>query len=103
MKNIFYLLFVLLILIGCNGGSSAHKLEKDLGPEIVDDICLEFNIDRRYMQLEEFSVIHEGDNKYSGLLTTVYNGYVQTYDVGIVYDGDDYQYTWEWIDEDLAD
>jgi len=101
MKNLtkFLMITLSIIIISCSGRLSTVDLTKKVGPEIVQHICSETDISERDVKMTQFSLIHEGENKYSGIMNTEYDGYSQTFDIEVIYDGENYTFQWELISE----
>ena len=45
------------------------------------------------ISIKDFTLVHESGNKYSGILTTIEDGYEYKYTVNVIYDGNNMK--WE--------
>ena len=95
----FLIITLSMIIISCSSALSTEDLTKELGPEIVQHICAEFDINESNVKMKQFSLVHEEGNKYSGIMNTEYDGYSQTFDIEVIYDGENYTFQWELISE----
>ena len=95
----FMIIALSMIIISCSGKLSSEDLTKEVGPEIVQHICSEMDISESNLKMTQFSLILEGGNKYSGIMNTEYDGYSQTFDIEVIYDGEGYTFQWELISE----
>jgi len=104
IKNLFMRLFILITLffIGFTSSCSmsSEDIAKELGPEIVKNICEDMDINEDDITLKECVLTHESGNKYTGVLKTRYDGFTQTFDIKVTYESSgNYTFIWELISE----
>ena len=98
MRKIILLLFC-GFMICCSGKMSSDELSNYLGPLIVKDISSSADISESNIKLKTFTLVHNVGNNYSGILITSYDGLEQTFDIEVVYDGENYKFEYELIEE----
>jgi len=96
MKNLFksILLLFTLALLGC--GLSTDDIESETQEEIVKNIADRVGINSSDIKVEDYTLIKESGNTYSGVLKTKYDGVVETFDIEVVYDKSNGEYTYKW-------
>ena len=99
MKQKIILLLFCGFMISCSGKVSTDELSKELGPLIIENISSTFDISESNIEKKDFTLIHEEGNNYTGVLITFYDGLQQTFDIKVVYDGENYKFTWELLNE----
>ena len=97
-------LFILstLFFIGFTSSCSmsSEDIAKEVGPEIVTNICEDMNINEEDVTLKECALTHDSGNKYTGILKTRYDGFTQTFDINVTYESSgSYTFKWELISE----
>ena len=94
-----YLILCILIITSCSIRLDTDEIEADLGPSLLEDIADYYGVNSDLFILNQFDLVREQGNKYSGLLETNYANGIQVFDIELIYDGDTYLYEWELIEE----
>ena len=94
-----YLILFILIITSCSMRLDTDEIEADLGPSLVEEIADYYGVNSDLFILNQFDLVREQGNKYSGLLETKYANGIQVFDIELIYDGDTYLYEWELIEE----
>ena len=93
MKKI---IFILCLILSSCGGFSVSDIEKESQPTILKSMSETLNIEADDIKVNDYTLVQESDNVYTGILETTYNGMSQTWDIKVVWDHKTDKYTVEW-------
>ena len=96
MKKLLMVLSISLFLFSCGGGYTTEDIESETKNAIIESISETLDISSKNIEIDEYTLIQESGNIYSGVLKTKYEGAKQTWDVKVVWDHDTDKYTLEW-------
>ena len=81
-----YLILCILIITSCSMRLDTDEIEVDLGPSLVEDIAEYYGVNSELFILNQFDLVREQGNKYSGLLETKYANGIQVFDIELIYE-----------------
>tara|TARA_B110000090_G_C13010448_1_gene303965 strand:+ start:142 stop:447 length:306 start_codon:yes stop_codon:yes gene_type:complete len=95
MKKLLMIFSISLFLLSC-GGYTTEEIESESKGTVIESISETLDISESNIEINEYSLVQESDNVYTGILKTTIEDMIQTWDVKVVWDHNTDKYTVEW-------